>query len=158
MHGVFAGMEALLRSSEMVVKVTTGTGPLLKLVCMTRCDLISVEECERQHGSSLSAISHSARTAIRDARDEQERKFNERLQESRSKKGEKIVSRGEASVHNRPNDLYIIIRGVVYDVTSFLDFHPGGPKALLQFAGNDATTAFEGKKYTDDCCAPDDIN
>jgi cytochrome b involved in lipid metabolism len=113
---------------------------------MTRCDVISVEECEQQHGSSLSAISHSARKAIRDARDEQERKFNERLQESRSKKGEKIISRGEAAVHNRPNDLYIIIRGVVYDVTDFLDLHPGGPKALIQFAGNDGTTSFEGKK------------
>jgi cytochrome b involved in lipid metabolism len=119
-----------------------------------QCNLISVEECERQHGSSLSAISHSARKAIRDARDEQERKFNERLQESRSKKGEKIVSRGEAAVHNRPNDLYIIIRGVVYDVTNFLDFHPGGPKALLQFAGIDGTTAFEGKN-TDNSCARD---
>jgi cytochrome b involved in lipid metabolism len=124
-----------------------GTGPALNAdaINMT-CDIISVEECERQHGSSLSVISHSARKSIRDARHEQERKFNERLRDSRSKKGEKIVTRGEAAMHNRPNDLYIIIRGTVYDVTSFLDFHPGGPKALLQLAGMDGTTAFEGKK------------
>jgi hypothetical protein len=110
-----------------------GTGPPTHNCGMTQ--IITVEECERQHGSSLSAISHSARKAIRDAQHEQERKFNERLQDSRSKIGEKIVSRGEAAVHNRPNDLYIIIRGAVYDVSNFLDFHPGGSKVLLQLAG-----------------------
>ncbi len=68
------------------------------------------------------------------------------------------MSRGEAAMHNRPNDLYIVIRGVVYDVTNFLDFHPGGPKVLLQFAGIDGTTSFEGKKYTDQCSEPDEIN
>ena len=42
----------------------------------------------------------------------------------------------------RPSDCWIIVRGVVYDVTSFLESHPGGPLLILSVAGGDATQAF----------------
>lgn len=36
----------------------------------------------------------------------------------------------------------MIIEQAVYDVTDFLESHPGGPDIILKYAGKDATTAF----------------
>ncbi|KAH8680960.1 FMN-dependent dehydrogenase-domain-containing protein, partial [Xylariales sp. PMI_506] len=38
---------------------------------------------------------------------------------------------------------WVIINGIVYDLTSFLDSHPAGPAVILRYAGRDATAAFE---------------
>jgi len=37
--------------------------------------------------------------------------------------------------HHTRSDLWIIIHGKVYDLSSFLDIHPGGDQILLQYAG-----------------------
>ncbi|KAI1811938.1 cytochrome b5-like heme/steroid binding domain-containing protein [Poronia punctata] len=49
----------------------------------------------------------------------------------------------QVSEHCSPNDLWIIIRGRVYDVSSYLDDHPGGKDVLLQVSGGDATEDFD---------------
>ncbi|XP_073843464.1 cytochrome b5 [Musca autumnalis] len=38
--------------------------------------------------------------------------------------------------------VWIIVKGDVYDVTDFLDEHPGGGDLILEYAGKDATKAF----------------
>jgi cytochrome b involved in lipid metabolism len=49
----------------------------------------------------------------------------------------------DVSAHNSPDKgLYIIIDGHVYDVTNFIDEHPGGPKILKRVAGKDASKQF----------------
>jgi cytochrome b involved in lipid metabolism len=110
---------------------------------MSQCEVISVHDYEREHGS-LNALSHTARKSLRDAECEIKKKFDECLQEYRSKKGQKIITRSEALTHNRANDAYVIINNMVYDVTTFLEFHPGGYQTLLKMAGKDATNPFEG--------------
>ena len=35
------------------------------------------------------------------------------------------------------------VRGKVYNVTHFLEFHPGGPEELMRGAGKDATLLFD---------------
>jgi len=45
--------------------------------------------------------------------------------------------------HRAEKDCWLVIHGKVYDVTRFLDSHPGGADILLDAAGYDATTEFE---------------
>ncbi|XP_036215472.1 cytochrome b5 isoform X2 [Bactrocera oleae] len=45
--------------------------------------------------------------------------------------------------HNKPEDLWIIIEGKVYDVTKFRNEHPGGEEALDEVGGRDATRDFQ---------------
>ncbi|KAL2233497.1 UNVERIFIED_CONTAM: Cytochrome b5 isoform A [Sesamum indicum] len=49
----------------------------------------------------------------------------------------------EASEHNTKDDCWVVIDGKVYDVSSYLDEHPGGDDVLLRATGKDATDEFE---------------
>jgi len=53
------------------------------------------------------------------------------------------------SKHNKQGDAWIIIGRKVYDITNFMNLHPGGEVLLLQFAGKDATIAFKDVNHTD---------
>ncbi|TKY57979.1 Delta(8)-fatty-acid desaturase 2 [Spatholobus suberectus] len=52
------------------------------------------------------------------------------------------VSSEELLKHNTRDDAWISIHGEIYDVSSWLDRHPGGSLPLLTLAGRDATDAF----------------
>jgi cytochrome b5 len=43
----------------------------------------------------------------------------------------------------------IIINEFVYDVSAFLERHPGGDDIIIEYAGRDATSAFEGKGHSE---------
>jgi cytochrome b involved in lipid metabolism len=51
----------------------------------------------------------------------------------------------EIAKHNSANDCWFIISGKVYDVTSYLPYHPGGPGTIRPYCGGDATNAFATK-------------
>jgi alkylation response protein AidB-like acyl-CoA dehydrogenase len=54
----------------------------------------------------------------------------------------KTFTREEVREHTSDDSLWCIIDNVVYDLTDFVDAHPGGESVLKQVAGQDATTAF----------------
>jgi len=49
----------------------------------------------------------------------------------------------EVSQHNTELDAWIIINDNVYDITDFIDEHPGGKQILMTVIGGDATEFFE---------------
>ncbi|CCC08538.1 hypothetical protein SMACR_05782 [Sordaria macrospora] len=49
----------------------------------------------------------------------------------------------EVAKHNKKEDLWVVVKGVVLDLTNWLEDHPGGVQALLNFMGRDATEEFE---------------
>ncbi|KAJ3171577.1 hypothetical protein HDU88_007657 [Geranomyces variabilis] len=48
----------------------------------------------------------------------------------------------EVSKHNTEKDVWVVVNGQVLDATNFLKDHPGGKKAILLYAGKDATEEF----------------
>ncbi|KAK9281299.1 hypothetical protein L1049_004196 [Liquidambar formosana] len=55
----------------------------------------------------------------------------------------KVFTLAEVSEHNSPQDCWLVIDGKVYNVTKFLEDHPGGDEVLLSATGKDATDDFE---------------
>ncbi|KAL5711770.1 hypothetical protein ACHQM5_014012 [Ranunculus cassubicifolius] len=55
----------------------------------------------------------------------------------------KIFTLSQVSEHNNSKDCWLVIHGKVYDVTKFLEDHPGGDEVLLTATGKDATEDFE---------------
>lgn len=49
----------------------------------------------------------------------------------------------QIKTHNSNNDCWIVINGKVYDVTKYLDDHPGGSEIIMNLAGGDATREFD---------------
>ncbi|CAK4033226.1 Fumarate reductase [Lecanosticta acicola] len=49
----------------------------------------------------------------------------------------------EIAKHNKKEDLWIAVKGVVMNVTDWVDEHPGGPQALFSHMGRDASEEFE---------------
>ncbi len=51
----------------------------------------------------------------------------------------------QVATHNSQSSCYTAIRGSVYDLSSWIDQHPGGSEAILRLCGKDGTDAFDGQ-------------
>ncbi|OAY68568.1 cytochrome B5-like protein [Ananas comosus] len=58
----------------------------------------------------------------------------------------RTYTKKEVSVHNTRKDCWIIIKDKVYDVTPYVEEHPGGD-AILNNAGGDSTEGFYGPQH-----------
>ncbi|KAF1592194.1 UNVERIFIED_CONTAM: Cytochrome b5, partial [Eudyptes robustus] len=56
----------------------------------------------------------------------------------------------EVQKHNSSQSTWIILHHRIYDVTKFLDEHPGGEEVLREQAGGDATENFEDVGHSTD--------
>ncbi|CAA2965322.1 cytochrome b5-like [Olea europaea var. sylvestris] len=62
----------------------------------------------------------------------------------------KVHTFEEVASHNKKDDCWLIISGKVYNVTPFLEEHPGGDEVLLTSTEKDATNDFEDVGHSDD--------
>ncbi|KAH8834156.1 cytochrome b5-like heme/steroid binding domain-containing protein [Flagelloscypha sp. PMI_526] len=62
----------------------------------------------------------------------------------------KTISLAELKQHTDKSNLWVLLHGKVYDVSKFLDEHPGGDEVILSEAGQDATEAFEDVGHSDE--------
>ncbi|AQZ13889.1 CYB5 (YNL111C) [Zygosaccharomyces parabailii] len=65
----------------------------------------------------------------------------------------KIYTFEQVAEHNTPQDAWLIIDGKVYDVTAFVEEHPGGDEIVLDLAGQDGTEAFNDIGHSEDAVA-----
>jgi NAD(P)H-flavin reductase len=49
----------------------------------------------------------------------------------------------EVRAHNKLDDAWMVLRGFVYNVTAYLEYHPGGVEELLRGVGRDCTELFD---------------
>lgn len=45
--------------------------------------------------------------------------------------------------HKTPSDCWMVIENSVYNVTNYVDMHPGGADIVLMYCGKDATSAYK---------------
>jgi len=53
----------------------------------------------------------------------------------------------DVAKHDNANDCWVIIDGKVYDLTSYVEEHPGGVSAIARRAGGDCTKGFRGPQH-----------
>ncbi|TDZ32677.1 Cytochrome b2 [Colletotrichum spinosum] len=71
-----------------------------------------------------------------------------------------VLSGTEVAKNNTKDSCWVVIHGQVWNVTDFLDEHPGGAKLIFNCAGRDATEAYDSIHNPDliaetlspDCC------
>ncbi|XP_036148278.1 cytochrome b5-like [Monomorium pharaonis] len=79
---------------------------------------------------------------------------NDTIEERRCRLKEKscdelrTINLAEIAWHDTPGDCWLVIGNYVYDCTEFLRSHPGGQEVLLEYAGRDATIAFNGTGHS----------
>ncbi|KAI9493577.1 cytochrome b5-like heme/steroid binding domain-containing protein [Zychaea mexicana] len=61
-----------------------------------------------------------------------------------------VYSLEDVSKHQSKDDLWMVIHNKVYNVTAFVQEHPGGEDVLLDESGKDATEAFEDIGHSDE--------
>lgn len=62
----------------------------------------------------------------------------------------KLFTRREIEPRNHKDDAVFVIDNVVYDVTKFLEDHPGGVEVLVDNAGRDASQCFHDVGHSED--------
>ena len=67
------------------------------------------------------------------------------------------ITMAEVAKHNSAASCYTAISGSVYDLTAWVNQHPGGKEAILSLCGTDGTAAFKnqhgGQKKQEDTLA-----
>lgn len=59
------------------------------------------------------------------------------------------VSPSVLKQHNKRDDAWSSFGGKVYNITPYMDFHPGGARELMRVAGRDGTKLFGECYYPD---------
>jgi len=58
------------------------------------------------------------------------------------------LSLAEIQKHNLIKDCWVIVNNNVYDVTAYVNLHPGGGANISSYCGQDMTQAFLGQRHS----------
>jgi len=61
-----------------------------------------------------------------------------------------LYSKDEVAKHNSDDDCWIVLHGLVYNVTDFLFEHPGGGDLIVDEAGTDASQPYDEQGHTEE--------
>ncbi|XP_026757251.1 uncharacterized protein LOC113516944 [Galleria mellonella] len=75
-------------------------------------------------------------------------KWTHKIEPGTPEAKDRIITLAEVSCHDTPQDCWVVIYDRVYDITTFLEEHPGGADIMLEYAGQDASTAFRSSGHT----------
>jgi len=59
--------------------------------------------------------------------------------------GAATFTAAQVAKHNSASDCWTSINGTVYDVTAWIDQHPGGSQRILNLCGIDGSSAFDNQ-------------
>ena len=62
----------------------------------------------------------------------------------------KTITLAEVAEHKERNSCWVVIHNKVYDVTKFLDEHPGGEEVILDVGGRFGSEPFEDVGHSED--------
>ena len=68
--------------------------------------------------------------------------------EPKASAGEVILSAAEIEKHNSKSDCWSLIRGKVYNLSGYVQNHPGGQSVIASICGKDGTSAFSNQHGT----------
>lgn len=71
-------------------------------------------------------------------------------EKSEKSEGLKVYTLEEIAKHKTPDSCWFVIHDKVYNVSKFLDEHPGGEEVLLEQAGQNVTENFEDVGHSTD--------
>ena len=69
----------------------------------------------------------------------------EDTQDTSNTSASNIYTSSDLSAHNTSLDCWSTISSKVYDLTSYVYKHPGGPEQILAICGKDGTSLFSGQ-------------
>lgn len=56
-----------------------------------------------------------------------------------------MFTMAQVATHNNASSCYSAINGIVYDLTTWINRHPGGSARILSICGKDGSSAFNGQ-------------
>lgn len=62
--------------------------------------------------------------------------------------GTRMIEWPEIAQHNTVEDCWVVVGGLVYDISRWLPAHPGGAKIFQNLAGRDITQAFKRARHS----------
>lgn len=84
---------------------------------------------------------------IEQRQQQQQREEEAKLVEGAAWQLERKYTLSEIQQHNSLDDCWMVIFDKVYNITEFVDEHPGGDYILLEYAGRDATHPFLSSRH-----------
>ncbi|KAF8239005.1 cytochrome b5 [Tricholoma matsutake] len=66
---------------------------------------------------------------------------------------QKVITVDDLRANKSKDSFFILLHDKVYNVTKFMDEHPGGDEVILAEGGQDATEAFEDVGHSDEARA-----